>query len=139
MDKFFEKAQYIKAGRKFDRENSIKEAAPLFRKKFNLCAFGNAKIYVQGLGIAHFYLNGKRVTEDLFISPVSDYDKILWVNEYDVTSLLKDGENVCAVICVTSSPKQTHPEKKLRSTMVFQSSAKSSLRGRTLKITPMPQ
>lgn len=99
MDKFFGKAQYIKAGRKFDRENSIKEAAPLFRKKFNLGAFGNAKIYVQGLGIAHFYLNGKRVTEDLFISPVSDYDKILWVNEYDVTSLLKEGENVCAVIC----------------------------------------
>ena len=99
MDKFFGKAQYIKAGRKFDRENSIKEAAPLFRKKFNLGAFGNAKIYVQGLGIAHFYLNGKRVTEDLFISPVSDYDKILWVNEYDVTSLLKEGGNVCAVIC----------------------------------------
>ena len=38
-------------------------------------------------------MNGESVSEDLFISPVWDYRKTLWVNEYEVSSLLKEGEN----------------------------------------------
>ena len=45
------------------------------------------------LGLGYVYINGKDIANDLFLSPVSDYRKTLWVNEYDVTKLLKNGEN----------------------------------------------
>ncbi len=47
---------------------------------------------------ATYYINGKRITEDIFISAVSNYGKILRYNEYDVTALLKRGVNTVGVI-----------------------------------------
>ena len=95
----FEGAYYIKAQETLDKEKSILEHAPLFRKRFNLQKSGKAKLYVQALGYGVFYLNEKPITEDLFISPVSNYNKVLWYNIYDVTSLLNEGENViCGIL-----------------------------------------
>lgn len=69
------------------------------RRRF-LCAGkgkGKATLSVCGLGIGRFYINGRAVSEDLFTAPVSDYEKTLWYNRYDVTPLLREGENVfCA-------------------------------------------
>lgn len=94
----FEKAKYIKA-RECAADFSLYDPAPLFRKEINIeCAIENAQISVQAPGFAVFYINGNPITEDLFISPVSDYRKILWYNTYDVTALLKKGKNtLCAI------------------------------------------
>ena len=54
---------------------------------------------VCGLGYAYYYINGTAVSGDRFTAPVSDYNKTLWYNTYDVTDLLKEGENVIAVWC----------------------------------------
>ena len=59
----------------------------------------SAKLNICGLGYAYVWLNGKKVTEDLFTAPVSNYSKTLWYNTYDVTNLLNKGENILAVIC----------------------------------------
>ena len=53
---------------------------------------------MQSPGFASYFINGKSVTEDKFISPVSNYSKILWYNSYDVTDLLKEGQHCFAVI-----------------------------------------
>ncbi len=91
--------KYIKAPGKFKREYSLSEPAPLFRKTFTLDeGFISAKIGVIGLGYGYFYINGNKITEDLFISPVSEYNKTVWYTEYDVTSLLKSGENVISAM-----------------------------------------
>lgn len=95
----FDGINYIKAKNSFDRNTSVNDNAPLFRKKFYLDKVDNATIYVQGLGYAYFYINGTIITEDMFLSPQSNYNQILWYNKYDVSHLLKKGENVIAVIC----------------------------------------
>lgn len=95
----FFNAQYIMAQSGTPEPLFTDTPAPLFRRKFKLADCKNARLSVVGLGYARFYLNGKEITEDKFISPVSDYTKNVWYNTYDVTDLLCEGENVAAVIC----------------------------------------
>ena len=69
-----------------------------------------ATLRVLGLGFFHCYINGVRVGEDLFLPLNSEYepradfpvgeqlsDFRTYVPEYDVTSHLRDGENVIAI------------------------------------------
>lgn len=95
----FKKACFIKPDIPFCDEFAPSNTAPMFRKSFTLDAVKTAVLNVCGLGYAYYYVNGEKVTEDLFTSPVSDYDKTLWYNSYDVTHLLREGENTVAVIC----------------------------------------
>lgn len=104
----FDKIQFMKPNVALPESYTGVNYAPMFRKKFQVeklpegeCAAecGRAKLYVCGLGYAYYYINGKPVTEDLFIAPVSDYRKTLWYNVYDVTELLVLGENCMAVWC----------------------------------------
>ena len=94
----FSNAKYIKA-RKEVTAFSENDPLPVFRQSFYLEKdIKNAKIFVQSPGFAKYYINGQPITEDLFISPTSDYRKILWYNEYEVSKYLKKGENVVCVI-----------------------------------------
>lgn len=76
------------------------------RGKFDVTSVKNATLYVIGLGYFHCYINGARVSDDLFLPLSTDYevrpnyptDEILtshriYVPNYDVKHLLKDGEN----------------------------------------------
>lgn len=95
----FEYMNFIKPDVKFEKEFKYNNYAPMFRKKFCVDNVENAKLYVCGLGYGYYYINGNKVSSDLFTAPVSDYNKTLWYNKYDVSHLLKKGENVIAVIC----------------------------------------
>ncbi len=91
-------ARYIKATKEAP-DFSFYDPAPLFRKSFTLDEeIKEAKLMVQSPGFACFYVNGKEVTEDVFISPFSNYDKLLWYSTYDVTALLQRGVNCLGVI-----------------------------------------
>jgi len=94
----FGNAKYVKAT-KSASDYSLYDPAPIFRKEFSVGSFEKARIFVQSPGTARYYINGHDVTEDLFISAISDYSKILWYNEYEVTHLLREGKNVLSVIC----------------------------------------
>lgn len=89
---------FIKANRPFFRGYRETDLAPLFRRRFTLPAFSHAEICVCALGMGVFYINGKPMTEDLHISPTSDYTKTIWFNRYDVTSLLHEGDNLISCI-----------------------------------------
>ena len=95
----FENLNFIKPNVPFVSEYSLENYAPMFRKTFTLDSTEDAKLFVCGLGYAYYYINGKNITKDLFTAPVSDYNETLWYNIYDVSSLLKKGENTIAVIC----------------------------------------
>ncbi|MBQ2252579.1 MAG: alpha-L-rhamnosidase N-terminal domain-containing protein, partial [Clostridia bacterium] len=72
---------------------------PLFRATVHLHApVADARMALYSPGFCVCYINGRPVTEDVFTSPVSDYRKNLWYTEYDVTSLLSEGENAVCVI-----------------------------------------
>lgn len=65
-------------------------AARYLRKEFTLEAKTvlRATAYVAGLGLHEFYINGRKVGEDV-LSPVpSDYRKTIYFNTFDVTSML---------------------------------------------------
>ncbi len=93
----FDGIKFIKPDIEFDKD--CLSYAPRFRKKFFVGDAKNAKLYVCGLGIGYFYINGKRVSDDLFTAPFSDYRKTLWYNEYDVSELISEGENVIVAEC----------------------------------------
>jgi len=95
----FEGCCFIKTPSAFKPEYSTYDPALMFRKKFNVPGgFESATLSVCGLGYGYYYLNGKPVTKDLFIAPVSDYNKTLWYNVYDVSDLLQPGQNIAAAI-----------------------------------------
>ena len=96
---FFKDITFIKPNRALEKEFTHRNYAPRFRKKVFLDNTENAKLYVCGLGYGYYYINGALVTEDKFTAPVSDYQKTLWYNVYDVSHLLKKGENTFAVWC----------------------------------------
>lgn len=94
----FNRINFIKTPRKYDpRANGT---APLFRRRFCISEpITEATLYVCGLGLGYYHLNGAPVSDDLFTAPCSDYRKTLWYNRYDVTEQLKVGENILAVQC----------------------------------------
>ena len=78
---------------------SLYDPIPQFRRAFVVNEpIEHAEIVVQSPGFACYYINGASITEDVFISPLSNYDKLLWYNTYDVTALLREGENVIGVM-----------------------------------------
>ena len=95
----FENSYFIKNNAEFERGFTEVNPAPLFRRKINIKAAGEAVLRICCLGYGYCYINGEKVSEDRFTAPFSNYNKTLWFNEYDVTSLINEGENTFAVIC----------------------------------------
>ncbi|NLC58588.1 MAG: family 78 glycoside hydrolase catalytic domain [Armatimonadetes bacterium] len=52
-----------------------------------------ARVYATGLGIYRLTLNGRPVSEDIFAPGWTRYDKRIQYQTYDVTALLRPGEN----------------------------------------------
>ncbi len=93
MKKIFIKNRMVQK----DFDDKFFSPAVRFRRTFYIDKVEKALLSVCGLGYGYYYINGKKVSEDLLTAPVSDYDKTLWYNVYDVTHLLQAGKNVlCA-------------------------------------------
>lgn len=82
----------------------------LLRKKFHLPKIKTAKLRVLGLGIFHCYLNGERVSDELFLPLDSEFEPRpnfpveerlsgfrTYIREYEVSHLLQEGENCLAI------------------------------------------
>jgi len=79
----------------------ISNRFPLLRKVFTMPAkeqIAQARAYVCGVGIYEFYLNGKKVGNECLTPGFNDYDNWLQYQTYDITELLKDGENVAGAM-----------------------------------------
>jgi len=57
-----------------------------------------ATAYVCGLGLSELYLNGKKVGDDVLSPAIASYDKRAFYLTYDVTELLRRGDNAVGVI-----------------------------------------
>ncbi len=90
---------FIKTPYPFDPTYRTDAPAPLFRRRFTLNEVKPTTLSLCALGIGYCFINGKKAYDDLFISPFSDYTKTLWYTEYDVTHLLREGENVICMMC----------------------------------------
>lgn len=73
--------------------------APHLRKTFSLPAgVTSARLYVTALGVYECAINGQRVGTDVLTPGWTDYDKHIQYAVYDVTALLRDGENVLGAV-----------------------------------------
>jgi alpha-L-rhamnosidase len=57
-----------------------------------------ATVYASALGIYELYINGQRVSDQMFTPGWSDYAKRVYYNSFDVTELLDSGENVLGAV-----------------------------------------
>ena len=73
--------------------------APYLRTEFLLSkAVRRAVVYATALGVFELSLNGDRVGNDYFAPGWTDYHKRLYYQTYDVTSLLRSGNNCLGAI-----------------------------------------
>lgn len=81
-----------------EEKKKANNPAPMLRKEFSLKKkIQKARLYITAHGLYEAYLNGKRVSEDLFTPGWTSYHKRLQYQTYDVTSLLRKGENAVAI------------------------------------------
>lgn len=90
----FENAKWINRA-----EATRKSPAPYFRKSFKIeKPIKRAELNVCGLGTGEYYLNAKEVTDEVLITPVTQYDSTIIYSTFDVTSLICEGINVFAAV-----------------------------------------
>ncbi|RYY28039.1 MAG: alpha-rhamnosidase, partial [Chitinophagaceae bacterium] len=58
----------------------------------------SATAFISGMGLYELYINGEKVGNDVLAPTVSEYNKIIYYNTYDVTPLVQEGQNCAAVI-----------------------------------------
>lgn len=74
-------------------------SAPLMRHSFNLCAKPDrAEILITALGFYDIYVNGKKITKGALAPYISNGDDVIYYDDYDLTDLLAEGENVIGLI-----------------------------------------
>ena len=95
-------------------ESDPMSSAPLFRRSFTAVKGEKAEITICGLGCFKLYINGRKVSDDLFAPNASSYnyrdmkeltypikDKMsyrTYCMRYDISEYLIDGENTLAVM-----------------------------------------
>ncbi len=74
------------------KEDSLRSI--MMRREFSADGqIAKARLYVTGLGNYVFYVNGEKVGKDILTPGWTDYHDRLQYQVYDVTSLIKNGEN----------------------------------------------
>ncbi len=74
-------------------------SARYFRKPIELKKeVKEAKLYIMGLGLYEFYINGEKIGDQVLAPVPTDYTKNVKYNVFDVTSQLKRGQNVLGTI-----------------------------------------
>ena len=75
------------------------ENAVLMRKNITLSKpVSKALVHVCGLGLYELMINGKRVGEKVYNPAKTNYSKTVLYDSYDVSALLKEGENVLGLV-----------------------------------------
>jgi alpha-L-rhamnosidase len=84
-----------------EKEINKKKFQPVsyLRRKFDLQKeINEVKLHITALGLYKGFLNGKPITEQVFMPGFTYYKKRLQYQTYDVTLLLKKGNNVISVM-----------------------------------------
>ncbi|HZT40993.1 MAG TPA: glycoside hydrolase family 78 protein [Chthonomonadaceae bacterium] len=91
------KAQWI--GFQTVPDTSQSGPAPYLRQTFAVQkGVRQARLYASAMGLYKAFLNGRRVGDDIFTPGWTDYHKRIQVQTYDVTDLIRSGQNAIGVI-----------------------------------------
>ena len=79
--------------------DSVGGPSPLLRRAFRVSGVvARARLYATSLGLYEAYLNGMRVGDQLFTPGWTSYSRRLQYQTYDVTKLLKPGDNALGAV-----------------------------------------
>ncbi len=81
-----------------EHETDQRMPASVLRKTFTAEDTGSARLYITCHGLYAAFLNGTRISDFVLAPGTDDYRKRLQVQTYDVSDLLKAGENELCVI-----------------------------------------
>ena len=82
----FEKSKWITKAWQQYTVTSVDPPLPILRKKFVLRhEVKSAILNICGLGFGVYYINGKRVTDDVLTTPYTKYDSTVLYQIYDIT------------------------------------------------------
>ncbi|MGA2256398.1 MAG: family 78 glycoside hydrolase catalytic domain, partial [Thermoguttaceae bacterium] len=81
-------------------DGSATKPVPILRKAFSLAGkpVASARLYATALGLYEIRINGQRVGDHVLAPDWTDYRKRVRYQVYDVTSLLKQGDNALAAL-----------------------------------------
>jgi len=85
----------------FKSESTIKGSKPAqyFRKDFSTGKkIKSARVYVTSLGLYQLYLNGRKVSTDLFTPGWTSYKNRIQYQAYDVTSMIQSNNSIGAIV-----------------------------------------
>jgi Glycogen debranching enzyme len=90
-------ARWIAFGQ--EKEDRISKPAQYFRREFIATkSIKSARAYVTALGLYQLYINGQKVSADLFTPGWTSYNKRLQYQTYDVTAMLQKQNAIAAVV-----------------------------------------
>ena len=78
---------------------SVEHGIPVYRKEFSIDEIDDSEVFICAPGGYVCYINGCRVGEDVLSSPISVWEKTLWVTRYDIRAFLQVGKNEIFVLC----------------------------------------
>jgi len=82
-----------------EKQDLVLPPPPYLRKTFTTDKpIERATVYASALGLYELRINGQRVGEDYFTPGWTDYNKRVYYQTYDVTNLLKSGDNAIGAI-----------------------------------------
>jgi alpha-L-rhamnosidase len=88
---------------------------PIFRSSFTIGGpIEEASVRVVGLGHFELSLNGQRVGKSLIDQPWSEYNKTIYEQEFDVSQLVREGQNAWGVLLGNSFWCVEKPADSLR-------------------------
>lgn len=96
-----DKAQWITDGQELPASDSLfylDNPSPLFRKEFKTNnTIESVKLYITAAGYYNASINGIRIGKNVLDPAWTDFSKRIYYTEYDVTSLIKEGDNCLGV------------------------------------------
>ena len=95
-------AQWVTDARELPAHDSLlylDQPAPLFRKEFNSTSdIDQAKLIITAAGYYKASINGTAIKNNVLDPAWTDFSKRIYYTEYDVTSLVKTGDNCLGVV-----------------------------------------
>lgn len=96
---FLPTAKWISSGARFVAESeTVGSAALYFKKNFLAKVTENAVLHVCAAGFYEAFINGKKVSDRVLEPAFTQYDKRVLYSSYDVSSMLKKGENSLEIV-----------------------------------------
>ena len=96
IDKTLFRAEWINPELVCDPD--VHKPASYLKKRFQATRGTMARLYITCHGLYEAYINGKRVGEFVLAPGCYNYDRKVAYQTYDVTDLIRDGENLAEVI-----------------------------------------